>query len=367
MMTNEKSNRGPTSRGPLFLGPLLAAALAMASQLASTAPSDAADLTHLKTISKPDSVDLAVERGTKWLVRQQDKTGKFKGIMPNTETALSCIALMSNGHFPGRSPYGENLRKGIVYLTQTAIKQKGYFGTDDGNSRMYGQAICTLALVEAYGMMQKEEENKQIRLALKPALAIIIGAQCKAKGQFHGGWHYNTKNATADLSVSAWQILALRAAQNCKLDVPAQVMTDATAYVRRMYNPRDKAFSYNGSKATASMRSAGVVCMLALGANETDADKIMIRNSAGYLLSFNPAAGNYYYYQSYYVGSAANMMGGKYREQVLPRLEKSLLKLQQKDGQFKKHQGAAGGTYATAFSLISLSIRNQFLPVYQEK
>ena len=60
------------------------------------------------------------------------------------------------------------------------------------------------------------------------------------------------------------------------------------------------------------------------------------------------------------------MMGGKYRREALPRLEQALLRLQQKDGQFGKHQGHDGGVYATAFAVICLSIRYQYLPIYQE-
>ncbi len=325
-----------------------------------------ADEKHLKQIRKRDSVDRAVQRGLAWLVRQQNpSTGEFKGKLVHTDTALACIALMASGNFPGRSKYGQNLELGIRYLVAAAEKGKGLFG-EQGNARMYGQGICTLALGEAYGMMAAEKDNKAIRRALGLALPVILKAQCKKKGNHYGGWRYKTTNHDADLSVTAWQILALRSAQNCKLPVPKEVIDDAKNFVRRMYNPRDKAFTYNGGNASAAMRSAGVVSMLAMGADDSGGDKAKIRSSASYLLSFNPAAGNYFYYQSYYVGTAANMLGGHYRQKLLPKLENVLVRLQQKDGEFAKHQGSYGGTYATAFAVICLSIRYQFLPIYQE-
>ncbi len=332
---------------------------------AAGAEEESPDEKHLEKLAQKDEVDKAVEKGLAYLAKQQDmKTGKFNGPLPNTMTGLACMALMAAGHFPGRSQYGENLRLGIKFLVEAAKKEKGYFGK--GGGRMYGHGICTLALAEAYGMMQKEQENKQVREALDLAIKVVLKAQCQQKNQHFGGWRYNPRNNDSDLSVSAWQILALRAAQNCKLKVPKKVIDDAVTYLRRVYNPRDKAFTYNGGNASSAMRAAGVVCMLALGANKTEADRVKINHSASFLLGFNPASGGYFYYQSYYIGTAANMMGGKYREQALPKLEKVLVRLQQGDGSFSKHQGYHGGVYSTAFAVICLSIRYQFLPIYQE-
>ncbi|MCJ8332242.1 MAG: terpene cyclase/mutase family protein [Lentisphaeria bacterium] len=325
------------------------------------------DKAHLEKISKKDNVDKAIEAGIKYLVKNQIKAdGSFEGLNRNNSTGLACLALMASGHFPGQSKYGKYLTNGINYLIAISKKNKGYFGKE-GNGRMYVHGICTLALTEAYGMLETPKENKRLKEALLPALELIVRTQTLAKNTHFGGWHYMPKKqATADLSVSAWQILALRSAQNCKLPVPQKTIDNAITYVRKMFNPRDKAFTYNGNGATTSMRSAGVVCMNVLGANQSEADKLKITQSASYLLGLNPAGGGSFYYQSYYVGSAANMMGGRYRETMIPKLEKVLLKLQVKNGSFSKHTGHQGGVYSTAFAVICLAIRYQYLPIYQE-
>jgi len=215
--------------------------------------------------------------------------------------------------------------------------------------------------------MQKEEDNRKIKEALERALKVIINAQSKGKGSKFGGWRYNPKPGDADLSVAAWQILALRSAQNCKIHVPDKVIEDAVKYLRKSYNRKAKGFTYQlKRKPSIAMRSAGAVCMLALGVNKTNNDKKMCKNTTDYLLTFDPSSGHYFFYQSYYVATAANMMSREHREALLPKLEKVLISLQKPSGEFKRHRGHQGGVYSTAFSIICLCVRYQYLPIYQE-
>jgi len=332
-----------------------------------TLAAPSADEVHLAALARHDQMDGAVARGLAYLVQKQDPSGHFSKDMPNVHTALSCMALMSAGQIPGRSRYGENLRKGIMYLVDASKSGKGYFGRE-GNARMYGHGICTLALCEAYGMMQDEGENRLVKEAIERAVKIILASQSKHKGPHHGGWRYEPRPGDADLSVTAWQVLALRAAQNCRLRVPAHAVTDAMNYVRRTYHAGSKGFTYQAgsSSASAAMRSAGTVCMLALGSTHEGKDAEMLNGSAAFLLTAKPGTGRYFYYQSYYLATAANMMGKRQRSFLLPKMEKALLNLQMPSGEFRKHTGAHGGVYSTAFGVICLSVRYQYLPIYQE-
>jgi hypothetical protein len=324
------------------------------------------DREHLDSIAKKDRVNEAVDKGLAYLVSQQDLvSGTFKGDMPNAYTALSCMALMAAGHLPGRSHYGDNLRRGIMHLVRATKSHNGYLG-QEGNARMYGHGICTLALCEAYGMMEEERDNALIKEALGRAIKVIINAQAK-NGAHAGGWRYDPKPNDADLSVAAWQVLALRSAQNCQLEVPEKTIADAIAYIRRSYTPAHKGFSYQqGGSSSLAMRSAGLVCMNALGLTEDEKDKAMIHSAAEPLLTLDPKSGSHFYYQTYYVATAANMAGEKYRDSLLPKIESILMDLQLPTGEFRKHSGHAGGVYSTAFSVISLCVRYQFLPIYQE-
>lgn len=337
---------------------------------AETDASVLADLEHLKTIAEPDEVDLGIAKGLEWLVSQQDpETGAFKGKLPTTYTALSCMALMASGHLPGRSEYGEHVRKGVLFLVEVANEKKGYFGHEK-QGRMYAHGICSLALSEAYGMMETEEENRKVKEALELANRVTFDAQVlneKAKQHF-GGWRYEPRPKDADLSVTVWLVLALRSAQNAQLEVPQEVIDNALTYVRNTWEPKKKSYSYMPrNNQSMSMRCAGVVCMLAMGDNQSPELRKRHEQSLEVLNDFDPRkGGSHYFYQCYYVATAANMIGEETREAVLPKMEEALLRLQEENGSFKNNKGFDGGVYSTAFSLLTLAVRYQVLPIYQE-
>lgn len=329
-----------------------------------------ADLAHLARIAEPDEVDLAIARGLSWLVQQQDmETGRFAGELGNTHTALASMALMAAGHLPGRTEYGEHVRLGIMYLVGVAERENGYFG-NEGNARMYGHGICSLALAEAYGMMPTDAENRRVKAALMAANEVTFGAQVTNENnqRHYGGWRYQPRPNDADLSVTAWFVLTLRASQNAQLPVPEEVMSRAFTYVDRTWHEGQQSYSYQpGNNQSVSMRTAGVVAMLAMGHHHDDPElRRRHERSMEFLDDFDPLSGRYFYYQSYYVATAANMIGDAQRVAFLPRMEQALLSLQNEDGSFRQHRGHAGGVYSTAFALLTLSIRYQYLPIYQE-
>lgn len=326
------------------------------------------DNAHLAKIKNKNQVDLAIDKALAWLVTKQDVThGNFVGRYKNTETALACIALMAAGHFPGRSKYGKHLKKGIMYLVKATqnTKHYGYLGGD--GSRMYGHGICTLALSESYGMLDEIEDNKKIKEALEAALRVILKAQAKNKGIHFGGWRYTPTSKDADLSVTVWQVLSLRSAKNCGIKVPQQAIDDAIEYIRKCYNKKRGGFAYMPNKSPSSaMRCAGIVSLLAMGAEKNEKDMEKIKASAKILQTLRPENGSHFYYNSYYYATAANMLGLEYRKKFLPKMEKVLLRLQKPNGEFNKHRGHLGGVYATSFAIICLAVKDQFLPIYQE-
>jgi hypothetical protein len=326
------------------------------------------DREHLANLRKPDRIDLAIDKGLAWLVTKQDVTeGYFQGKFKNTETALACIALMAAGHFPGRSGYGQNLEKGILYLVKACrnTRHYGYFGYE--GSSMYGHGICPLALAEAYGMMGNPADNRRVKEALNTAVQVILKAQIRKQGRHFGGWRYSPTGNDADLSVTAWQILSLRSAQNCGLKIPETAVADALNYIRRCYNSKSGGYAYMpGNGPSNAMRCAGIVSLLALGAGKNEKDLKNIRNSAKILKTLKIGNESNFYYSSYYFSTAANMLGKKYRDYFLPKMEKVLLALQMDSGEFKKNKGHLPGVYATSFAVICLAVKYQFLPIYQE-
>lgn len=326
-----------------------------------------------ENILREKRLNKSITRGLKWLVSQQDtRTGAFAGTLPQTYTALSAMALMSAGQFPGRARYGRHLRRAIRYLVRTGFENQGFFAGEGKNTNMYTHGICTLVLSEAYGMMPTPEENIQIKKVLIKAIKIIVDAQCKIPGENFGGWRYRRKTIDADLSVSVWQILALRSAKNCQLKVDDKILDAALGYVRSNYLESKKSFTYRGrfaDKASPAMKGAGIVSMILLGGYEKKQDREKILLSALPLLKIDfQTIKEHLFYQYYYIASAANMLGGHYKEKIIPNLENHIMNFQEKSGKFlnQDKKGFSGEVYATAFSIIILSIHLEYLPIYQE-
>lgn len=325
------------------------------------------DLQYLRTIGKKDRVDQAVRKGFKYLMSKQDpKTGAFNHYeLPNAMTGLVCLALMSDGVVPGKGRYGVQLQAAIRYLIEACNKGKGYFGYE-ANGKMYSHGVCTIALCEAFGMMPTAKENRQLGKAVERAIKVIIDAQVTSRGRYLGGWHYHPKATKADLSISVWQILAIKAALNCNIDVPDRVIDNAAAFVRRFYNAKAESFTYDGKTVTPTMRAAGPVALMALQEGKAGDDAIKVRKSAGPLLNLNLDLGKEYYSQCFFLAFCANSLGGKYEKRILPKLQEALLKVQSKDGGFAKQPKAFGRVYSTAFAILALNVRRELLPVTQD-
>ena len=86
--------------------------------------------------------------------------------------------------------------------------------------------------------MLRHVEAHGIRDKLSLAVQLIVDSQNK-----EGGWRYNPKKEDADISVTACQVMALRAAHNAGLHVPQETMKKAVEYVKKCQN-RDGGFCY---------------------------------------------------------------------------------------------------------------------------
>src|SRR5205807_1763225 len=101
---------------------------------------------------------------------------------------------------------------------------------------MYEHGLATLALAEMYGM----DPDPELEAKLRKAVDLIVRAQSAA-----GGWRYTPTPGDQDLSVTVMQIVALRAASNAEIPVPAQVIDKAIRYVRSCGSPAG-GYGYTG-------------------------------------------------------------------------------------------------------------------------
>ncbi len=327
-----------------------------------------------------DDVDRSVKSGIDFLVSQQREDGAIAD--RGHEVAMSALAIMamaSLGTEPiGTSEAGRAMQRAINFvLDRRNQDMEGYFGARDG-SRMYGHGITTLMLTEILGMGATPEQNEKIHKALGDAIKLILAAQNVSKSEkLQGGWRYTPSSRDSDLSVSVWQLMALRSAKNDGLDVPGEAIDKALQYLRYSYasplerdgTPRDKisGFSYTPGTFHPSftMTAAGLLAMQVCG----QYDSALVKGASEWLLQHPPKPNErFFFYGVYYYAQGMHQAGGKYGERADELVPELLLPMQRSDGAWLARGGEernVGGVYATALSILSLSVRYHYLPIYQ--
>lgn len=321
------------------------------------------------------AVEKAVSRGISYLVSQQQTNGVFGQQHPHAMTSLSLLAMAAVGHRQtDDTPAGRAMAKGLEYILKIERKENdGYYGGDSSN--MYGHGITTLMLAEMVGMGTDAKQDELIRQRCQKGIDLIVRSQqVKKQEQLRGGWRYAPTSADADLSVTVWQVMALRAAKNAGLTVPADTITNAIAYVKRSYyskrNDRGRpveaksSFGYiPGSGPTYSTASEGLLALQVCG----DYDAPELEGTVAWLSERKPkqAEGAHFYYGTYYYAQGMYQRGGAAAEEARQLVENLLVPLQSPAGSWQGAGGESSPLYATAMALMSLSVRHHFMPIYQ--
>jgi hypothetical protein len=316
----------------------------------------------------PPALDRTINSGLTWLQKQQKDDGSFGSDLKPALTGLSLLAFLASGHTPEVGRFGVTVRTAADYLANLN-PEGGYYGRDE--SKMYGHCIVTLALAEAYGTEVDETQRKRIRATLEKSLKVIYTAQYarKEKPQFEGGWRYQPQSGDSDLSVSAWAMMAMRACESAGLPVPKARVDRAAAYIRRCYRPEQRGFSYQGEgEANAAMTGAALLNLYLLDAVDVD-----LGGAATKYLIDKPVRDNtqHYYYALYYTAQAAFQAGDPTWSAVWKNNSEQLLALAQKDGSWPAKPDVPGNDqknariYATAMSVLTLSVPLRVLPIYQ--
>lgn len=318
--------------------------------------------------AQEQAVDAAVVKALKYLAREQQPNGSWRVNSFGESTAATSLAVMAflaAGHIPGEGPYGEPIERGVQWVLDHQ-QPNGMIVHKTSHGPMYSHGISTLMLAEVAGMLN-DEQGRQCREALERAIRLILDAQAVAKSPQHaGGWRYQMTSRDSDLSVTGWQLLALRAAKNIGCDVPAECIDRAVAYVKKCSVRENEGFAYqpNGGP-TATRTGTGILALEICGAHHTPEAV----GGAEYLLK-NPLEfrDHYFFYGAYYCGVGMFKMGGKYWEGIKPHLIETLLENQADDGSWTaKHGGerSAGPVYATCMAVLSLAVEYRYLPIYQ--
>jgi len=310
-------------------------------------------------------VDQAVVRALQYLASEQRDSGAWR--TNNREaasaTSLAIMAFLAVGHTPGEGPYGDRIENGIRWVLDHQ-DDSGLFRHRAGSGPMYTHGICTLMLAEVSGMVRGELAPR-VRHGLERGVRVILAAQAVPKGPKHqGGWRYQPTDNNSDLSVTGWQLLALRAAKDIGCDVPAESIERAVAYVR-MCATRQGGFGYQPGHGTSPTRAGtGILCLEICGQHHADESL----RAADYLLRepLRPTD-SFFYYGVYYCTVGMFQVGGQHWDTINARMTGLLLPMQLPDGSWPNQgrESAYGKVYSTSMTVLALAVEYRYLPIYQ--
>ncbi|MCD6049795.1 MAG: squalene-hopene cyclase-like protein [Verrucomicrobia bacterium] len=191
-------------------------------------------------------VDATYVKGLQFLLKNQSPEGRWSdqpyGAEPGV-CGLAVVAMLAHGDDPNVGPYSVAIRKGLDFILSQMNKDTGYIGRS-----MYNHGFATLALAEAYGMV----DDDRIGPAMEKAVNLIISSQ---KANSFGAWRYSPESLDADTTVSGAQVVALFAARNAGMSVPEEAIQKALDYFKKCQTP-EGGFGYTSAVGPNGARTA---------------------------------------------------------------------------------------------------------------
>lgn len=310
-----------------------------------------------------DELETGVERGLAFLQRLQEKDGcwSVRGEKHVAMSSLAMLAFLSAGHVPGEGRYGDVVDRGLRWLL--AQQQADGMISSESGLDLYHHGIATLLLTQVVGMTDAEQAAA-VRTKLEKAIAVIIGGQRKSPSPSQGGWRYRVGSSDADLSVTGWQIMALRGARNLGCDVPAETMKSALAYVEKCRDPIGGGYGYLPGHAPSAACTGTALLILELSGKTYHRSRESLL-AGSFLLKTPPEPGEaHFHYGNYYASQGMFQLGKNYWNAFRPALHNRLLSLQERSGAWQD-PGNNGSVYATSMAILSLTVEYRLLPIYQ--
>jgi hypothetical protein len=318
----------------------------------------------------------AIDKGLAYLKKTQAEDGSWslgKGRRyQQVGTSQAVLAFLAAGHKPDKGPHGATITRGVRWVLEHQ-KENGLLASEI-HASMYEHGIATLMLAEAT-RLSDEARAKEIRKKLEKAVLLIIQTQKRRRvNPAHaGGWRYTPISPDSDLSVTGWQIPALRAAQKAGCEVPKEVFDRAAAFIRRCRDPRTGGFQYQPISGHMSMCCTGTAILgLTLCSEEAKKDEV-VREAVAFLLKKEGKKPNWmdsYRFVAFYQDSfAVTQVGGDEAKAYRLAMYELLLAKQTTEGSWQSigSETQFGRNFGTALAVLALAAEDRHLPLYRVK
>lgn len=272
-------------------------------------------------------------------------------------TAIALLPFLGAGHVPhSEGEHQEAVSRGLEYLLRR--QQRTAHGSDLQEGTMYAHGMATLALCEAYAMTG----DKQLGQAAQSALDFICAAQHEG-----GGWRY-FPGQPGDLTVTGWQLMALKSGQMANLEVPQETITRAKRFLRQVQSEDGAFYGYMEPGKVPTPTAVGLLMRMYTGWPRDD-DRLA--RGVAYLAGLGPSRDDVYF--NYYATQVLHHYEGPHWGGWNERLRKHLIDTQETTGPergswyFYDRHGIQGGRhYTTAMALMILEVYYRYMPLYTE-
>ena len=331
--------------------------------------------------------EASVASGMKWLTNHQLPDGSWSFVhskhadckgqcsqdgsftnCPTGATGMALLAFLGGGHTHQKGDYQKNVKRGIDFLikagqpTETGLDLRGKVTANEG---MYVQGLCTIALCECAAM----SKDSRVRKAAEGALDFIV----KAQNPKDGGWRYNPRDP-GDMSVTGWEVMALKSGTNAKLKFPTTAFKNAEKFLKLAQAEGGAQYLYDPAidkaQPTPTMTAVGLLCRMYLG---WDHKNKKLAEGVQYLDKIKPQPNNMYF--NYYATQVMHHWGGEEWTRWNELMRDQLVRTQHqlKDGHLAGSwdladpHGGGGRLYMTCLSVMTLEVYYRHLPMYSRE
>jgi hypothetical protein len=318
-------------------------------------------------------MEAAVDRGLKWLAEHQyaDGSWSFSHILAprcggkckhpgelykcrNAATALTLLAFLGSGNTHVSGPYAMQVTGGITYLA-AHMKPTPAGGSLWEPEAKYSHAAATTALCELYAMTH----DKRVGAVAQQALLFLCNAQTPS-----GAWRYEAQES--DVTLTSWQVLALRAAHMGRLPVPPQVMKNVTQYFERVKVAAEEAGSLRAEAADKMATASALQSRIYLGWK-----KDLVTKDSSQLARLG--WGEFDFEFNLFATPVMFQCGGIEWTVWSKALRQSLMRTQATEGHEKGSWAIlddpkflrGGRMYSTCVALLCLEVYYRYLPLYR--
>jgi hypothetical protein len=350
-----------------------------------------------------EASESAVERALEWFAAHQWADGGWRfdlekcpncaGYCRNSgthtsstaATGLALLSFLGAGYTPNDGKYADVVAKGLYFLRErmritsfggdlrdsaAALEGEQPLGLLNAvqlqairRDSMYSHGIATLALTEAYAMTRSKEWRDPAEQAIK----FIVNAQYE-----DGGWRYVPAfeaPGPGDMTVTGWQLAALKSGVLAGIDVPYDVWRKAREFMDGLQEDGGATYVYmQGRPATAATTACGLLGRMVTGWTREHRPLVQgVARVAGQA----PERNNMYF--NYYAAQVLHHFGGPQWEKWNPRMRDYLVSTQSNEGHeagswyfTEPHSTPGGRLYTTAMATMTLEVYYRYMPLYQE-